>query len=141
MKISELSVLWSFNIKSQLEWIENYAKNFELSRRASLAAMAKTEKERESIQGLSEAFAYLLNIDWSAGNNFFGISIERVPAKSNNEIENQIIEETSVILNSVLGEEVRYTLSNSEEFQKIVTEQIKPQIIQEIKSVLGGDAS
>ena len=126
-------------VQSTLSWVEDYAKQLELSRRNTMATAAQTEKERKEIQELSEAFTYTVKVE-SDGNSF-NVSIERVPPYEDNPYANDAARETDIILQSIIGEEISYSISNSEELKSLVVQQIEPQIIREISKTLGGDAS
>ena len=118
-------------IHDELRWIEDYAKDFELSRRKVLASAARTEKNKKEIENLSEAFTYILSVDFSGA-----VEIERIPGHEKNQIANDVIEETYQILHSVISDEIRYSLSNSSEFKKLISDQLKPQIQQLLEVAL-----
>ena len=118
-------------VKRELIWIEQFAKTYELSRRASAASACQTEEDQKKIANASEAFTYLLNVD--IGN---GISLERIPAIDRDvPVINSIIEETNFLMRGFINDIIQTTLVDSEEFKETVKKQIEPQIAEEFKEV------
>ncbi len=118
-------------VKRELLWIEQFAKNYELSRRASFISACKTEEAQKEIANASEAFAYILNVD--LGNR---ISLERIPAKDRDVPSvNHIIDETLFLMRGFINDLVQDVLVNSDVFKREVIKQIEPQIVGEFKEV------
>ena len=118
-------------VKRELIWLEQFAKTYELSRRASAASACQTEEAQKEITNASEAFTYLLHVD--IGN---GISLERIPAlDSDVSVINSIIEETNFLMRGFINEIIQNTLVDSEEFKEAVKQQLAPQIAEEFKEV------
>lgn len=118
-------------VKRELLWIEQFAKNYELSRRASFISACKTEEAQKEIASASEAFAYVLNVD--LGNR---ISLERIPAQDRDVPSvNHIIDETLFLMRGFINDLVQDVLVNSDVFKQEVIKQIEPQIVGEFKEV------
>lgn len=118
-------------VKRELLWIEQFAKNYELSRRASFISACKTEEAQKEIASASEAFAYVLNVD--LGNR---ISLERIPAQDRDVPSvNHIIDETLFLMRGFINDLVQDVLVNSDLFKQEVIKQIEPQIVGEFKEV------
>lgn len=118
-------------VKRELLWIEQFAKNYELSRRASFISACKTEEAQKEIASASEAFTYVLNVD--LGNR---ISLERIPAQDRDVPSvNHIIDETLFLMRGFINDLVQDVLVNSDVFKQEVIKQIEPQIVGEFKEV------
>ena len=118
-------------VKRELIWIEQFAKTYELSRRASAASACQTEEDQQKIANASEAFTYLLNVDIVNG-----ISLERIPAIDRDvPVINSIIEETNFLMRGFINNIIQTTLVDSEEFKETVKKQLEPQIAEEFKEV------
>ena len=118
-------------IQHHLEWLEDYAKNFELNRRIVAASAVKSEEERKRIEDLWDAFTYMVVVE---GNS---ITLERVPATEADPIGNDIVQETNSFLQTILPDAINHALSQGS-FINDVTNAIKPKIEDGIKEMLGG---
>lgn len=116
-------------IYKYIEWIEDFAKRFEISRRLVAASCAKTEEERTEILNYSEAFAYIITVEH--GN----ISFERIPASSSYEVESDCIYETFTMLQTLLPEQISASMGNA---QQEIAELLKPRVKEIFVDMLGG---
>lgn len=116
-------------LESYLTPVAEEIKRLELTRRWVTASAARTEKERADIINFSSAFMYEIRV--TAGI----ISLERNPHFENNQLIDDIIIETRTMLQTILPEKIDSVMG---EVGPELAEMIRPQIVEEIRSLLGG---
>ena len=123
--IIEMTDELSAIIKSELLWMEEYAKNYELSRRASASSICKTEAEKKKYETASEDFVYVLEVD---GNR---VQLVRVPPTDQDPTINDIAVETEALMNAHLSDLTHDSIASSDKFKNFIAEHvIKPYIIE-----------
>jgi len=116
-------------LESYLMPVTEEAKRLELSRRLVVASAAETEKERADIINFSSAFSYEAHVEAGIA------SFERIPPFENNRIIDNIIVETHTILKTIMPEKILGIMGG---IGSELIDMIRPQIIDQISTMLGG---